>query len=187
MMNALMIIGGIAFLLVLYFISVYNSLIAKRNQVENSFGGIDVQLKKRCDLIPNLIKVAGKYMTHEKEVLTNLTALRTQATSGTLSTEERIELDQKMSSAMKSIMISVENYPDLKANQSVDMLQRSLNEVESQISASRRFYNSTVTSYNTAIETFPNNIVAGMAGCQRKTVFQATVAERENVDVNDYM
>jgi len=138
----------------------YNSLVSKKNQVENIFASVDTQLKKRYDLIPNLVASVSKYMEHEKSLLTEVTKLRAEANKPNISDEHKIALDAKVTSALGSIMIAVENYPDLKANENVMHLQRSLNEVEEQIAASRRAYNQAVTDYNNAIEMIPTNMMA---------------------------
>jgi len=164
---------------------VYNSLISKKNAVDNAFGSIDAMLKKRYDLIPNLVDTVKTYMTHEKETLTQITELRTKAMSGDLSDNDKIELNSKLSKMMGSIMVAVENYPNLKANENFLQLQGSLNETEEQISASRRFYNTAVTDYNNGIEMFPGNMLAGMMNLSRKTVFEANEAERQNVKVGE--
>ncbi len=166
-------------------IVLYNGLIRKKNEVDNAFGGIDVQLKKRYDLIPNLVATVQQYATHEKELLQKVTELRAQALSDKLSNNEKVVLDNQMSGALRNLMVSVENYPDLKANENFLNLQRNLNEVESQISAARRAYNAAVTSFNNGIETFPGNIMAGMMGLNRKQVFETPKTERENVIVKN--
>lgn len=175
---------SIAFIL-LVFVFMYNNLIRKRNEVDNAFGGMDVQLKKRYDLIPNIVATVKQYATHEKELLTKVTEMRAKATSGNISNEEKVALDNQISAGMKSIMVAVENYPDLKANENFMNLQRTLNEVESQISAARRTYNAVITDYNNAIQTFPSNIMAGMMSLKRKEVFVIPEAERQNVDVKN--
>jgi len=167
------------------FAIMYNSLINKNNQVENAFGGMDTQLKKRYDLIPNLVKIVKTYMKHEAETLTEITELRTKAISGNISDDEKVSLDNAITSKLGGIMVAVENYPDLKASDNFNQLQRSLNEVEEQISASRRAYNATITSYNNGVEMFPTNILAGMMNMQRKNVFEIPETERENIDVGD--
>jgi LemA protein len=171
---------GITILITIF---MYNSLVRSKNDVENAFGGMDVQLKMRYDLIPNLVSTVKQYANHEKEILENITALRAKATSGNLSNDEKVALDNQISKSIGGIMVAVENYPDLKASENFLNLQRSLNEVESQISASRRTYNSSVTDYNNAVETFPKNMLAGMMGYKRKQVFETPEAERQNVDV----
>ncbi|MCL3779199.1 LemA family protein [Prolixibacteraceae bacterium JC049] len=182
-MTPLIVLCSIAGLLVLSIISIYNGLIRRRNEVENAFGGMDVQLKKRYDLIPNLVATVKQYASHEKELLEKVTNLRAQATSGQLSANEKVAVDNQISKSLGNIMVAVENYPDLKANENFLNLQRTLNEVESQISAARRAYNATVTDYNNGIETFPRNIIAGMMKFTRKEVFEIPEVQRENVNV----
>jgi LemA protein len=162
-------------------IVIYNNLISSKNQVENAFGSIDVMLKKRYDLIPNLLETVKVYMKHEKDTLTGITELRTKAISGNISTDEKIQLENKISGMMKGVMVAVENYPDLKASEQFTMLQRSWNEAEEQISAARRSYNAAVTSYNNAVEQFPSRIFASMFGYKRKQVFEIIEAERQNI------
>ncbi len=163
----------------------YNSLVAKKNQVDNIFATIDTQLKKRYDLIPNLVASVSKYMDHEKSLLEEITQLRTQANKPNLSEKEKIQLDTKVSNALGSIMIAVENYPDLKANENVMHLQHSLNEVEEQIAAARRAYNQAVTDYNNALEMIPTNFMANAMGYQPKDLFVITQEERKNLDVGE--
>lgn len=163
----------------------YNNLIRKKNEIQNAFGGIDVQLKKRYDLIPNLVSTVKEYAVHEKEILTKVTELRSQAISGKkLSSAEKVKIDDEISGNLRQLMISVENYPDLKANTNFIQLQRSLNEIESQISAARRTFNSTVTGYNNSIQVFPGNIIASMMNLTTQEVFSITEKERENVKVD---
>ena len=168
---------------VLIVVSLYNSLVNKKNQVANAFAGIDALLKKRYDLIPNLVAAVQKYMGHERGALTEITQLRAKAVSGNISDDEKVALNNQMSKMLGGIMVAVENYPDLKANQNFLQLQASLNETEEQISAARRSYNAAVTDYNNAIEMFPTNILAGMMSYKAKTVFEAGETERQNVDV----
>lgn len=175
----LIIVGVLAVIAIL----MYNSLIGKKNQVENIFAGVDAVLKKRFDLIPNLVASVSQYMEHEKSTLEKVTELRAQAMKPGISDEQKISLDAKLTSALGAINLAMEAYPDLKANENVMHLQRSLNEIEEQISAARRAYNQAVTDLNNAIEMFPTNIVAGWMNLQRKAVFEITVNERQNVDV----
>ena len=163
----------------------YNSLIGKKNQVTNVFASIDTLLKKRYDLIPNLISTVKTYMEHERGTLTEITELRAKATSGQLSDDDKVDLDNKISKALGGIMVAVENYPDLKANQNFMQLQGSLNEIEEQISAARRAYNASVTDYNNAIEMFPTNIMASTMNYKLKKVFEIVESERKNVNVKD--
>lgn len=175
----LIIIIAIAIIVIL----MYNSLIAKKNQVENVFAGVDTQLKKRYDLIPNLVSSLSKYMEHEKDILQNITKLRADANKSNISDEQKIKLDAKISSALGSIMVAVENYPDLKANENVMHLQHSLHEVEEQISAARRAYNQAVTDYNNALEMIPTNFIASAMNYSKKDVFVIDKEQRKVVDV----
>lgn len=185
MSTTTIVIIAVAVLLVLIIVGMYNGLIRRRNEVDNAFGGMDVQLKKRYDLIPNLVATVKQYAAHEKELLTKVTEMRAKATDGNLSPDEKVALDNQISAGMKGIMVAVENYPDLKANENFMNLQRTLNEVESQISAARRTYNAVVTDYNNGIQTFPQNTIAGMMSMKRKEVFVIPEVERENVDVKN--
>jgi LemA protein len=179
------VIIGVIVVLGIVCVGIYNSLIGKKNQVTNVFGTMDALLKKRYDLIPNLVSTIKQYMEHERETLTEITALRARAVSGKLSDDEQVDLDNQLSGMLGGIMVAVENYPDLKANENFMQLQRSLNEIEEQISAARRAYNATVTDYNNACEMFPTNVFAGMMGFKLKRVFEITEKERENVDVGN--
>lgn len=174
------IIIGVVVILVVVFI--YNSLIAKKNQVTNVFGTIDALLKKRYDLLPKLISTVKAYMQHEKSLLTEITEMRAKAVSGRLSDDEQVDLDNKLSKMLGGIMVAVENYPDLKANQNFLQLQRAMNEIEEQISAARRAYNAAVTAYNNAVEMFPTNIAASMMRYKLKKVFEISEEQREDVD-----
>lgn len=181
MSTSLIIILVIALILVL----MYNSLIAKKNQVDNIFASVDTQLKKRYDLIPNLVATVSKYMEHEQSLLTEVTKLRAEANKPNISDAHKIALDAQMSSALGSIMVAVENYPDLKANENVMHLQGTLNEVEEQISAARRAYNQAVTDYNNAIEMIPTSFMANAMNYQQKDVFEIQESERENINVKE--
>ncbi|MDD4957315.1 MAG: LemA family protein [Candidatus Omnitrophica bacterium] len=163
----------------------YNSLVARKNQVDNVFGSIDALLKKRYDLIPNLVATVQAYMQHEKGTLEEVTALRTRALASGLSNDEKIDLDNKMSKVLGGIMVAVENYPQLKASQNFLELQKAMNEVEEQVSAARRAYNAAVTDYNNGVEMFPTNILAGMMGFRRKQVFFIPEEERGAPNVKE--
>ena len=173
----------IASVIVLLLILIYNNLVGKKNQVANAFSSIDVLLKKRFDLIPNLTKMVKRYMQHEADVLTQVTDMRTKALSGQMTDAETVDMDQKVSSALGKIMVAVENYPELKASETFINLQASLNEVEEQISAARRAYNASVKDYNNALEMFPSNIIAGLMRYQKKVFFEIDTRERQPVDV----
>lgn len=171
--------------LVLIAILIYNSLIGKKNQVDNIFAGVDAVLKKRFDLIPNLVASVSQYMEHEKATLEKVTELRAQAMKHGITNDQKVALDAKLTAALGFITVAMEAYPDLKANENVMHLQRSLNEVEEQISAARRAYNQAVTDLNNAIEMFPTNIVAEWMHLQRRAVFEITGNERQNVNVSE--
>lgn len=182
-MNALWIAISLFAVAVLVYFVLYNGLIRRRNNVDQSLSTVDVMLKKRFDLIPNLVAAVEAYMGHEKSTLTELTALRTRALSGDLSDVERADLDRKVSGALGQLRVAVEAYPDLKASANFVQLQGALNEVEEQLSAARRAYNAAVTVFNTAIQTVPGNLIAGSMGLTQRPLFAASDAERANVDV----
>ena len=177
----------VASVIVLLLILIYNSLVGKKNQVANAFSSIDVLLKKRFDLIPNLTKMVKRYMQHEADVLTRVTEMRSKSLSGRMTDAEAVVMDQEVSSALGKIMVAVENYPDLKASENFINLQASLNEVEEQISAARRAYNASVKDYNNALEMFPSSIVARLMGYQQKVFFEISTQERRNVDVGQLL
>jgi len=164
-------------------LGMYNGLIGKKNRIDNAFAAIDAFLKKRHDLIPNLVSTAQAYMKHEKDTLLGITEMRSRAVSGGLSPEQRVQVEGQISKALGSIMVAVENYPDLKANQNFVQLQGSLNEIEEQIAAARRAFNAAVTDYNNAVQMFPTSLFAGMLGYGPKEVFTASAEDRENPDV----
>ena len=166
-------------------ISIYNSLIIKKNQIDRAFGTVDVLLKKRCDLIPNLVAVVKNYMQFEQKTLVEVVKLRSRVISREVSEENRFTLENQISRTMSSILALIENYPELKANQHSNQLLASLNEIEEQISAARRFYNTAVTEYNNAIEIFPNNLIASRMNYSLKNLFEATQVDRENINVSE--
>ena len=162
----------------------YNGLVVARNKVKNAWSQIDVQLQRRFDLIPNLVDSVKGYMKHEEAVLTKVTELRTSWANAT-TVGEKAELDNQLSGALKTIMAVSENYPDLKANQNFSELQEELRNTENKISYSRQFYNDSVTMYNTKLEVFPTNIIAGMFGFKTEELFKTDSEEaRKNVRVD---
>lgn len=175
---------GIVIVLIVLVIASYNSLVTLRQRVKNAWSQIDVQLQRRFDLIPNLVECVKGYMAHEEDVLTKVTELRTAwAKAGSVS--EKAELDNELSGALKTIMAVSENYPDLKASQNFSELQEELRNTENKISYSRQFYNDTVTRYNTKLEVFPSNIIAGMFHFTAETFFKVDNDEvRKNVKVD---
>ncbi|MHC4648860.1 MAG: LemA family protein [Planctomycetota bacterium] len=164
-------------------ILIYNNLIAKKNQVFNVFGTIDVLLKKRYDLLPNLVSAVKGYMQHERALLEEVTQMRANALSDRISDDEKVDLDNKVTKVLGRIMLAVENYPELKASENFMHLQRTLTELEEQISAARRAYNAAVTDYNNAVEMFPTNLVASMMNYKRKKFFETDDKERESIDI----
>jgi len=178
-----LIMGGVVVVVLIVVFGMYNSLIGKKNGVENAFASIDTILKKRYDLIPNLVAAVKQYMQHERGLLENVTALRAKAMSGSVSSDEAITLNNEINKAMGGIMVAVESYPELKANENFADLQRSLNEVEEQLSAARRAFNAAVTDFNNAVEMFPTNMMAGMMHYTRRQLFEIPETERQNPDV----
>ena len=175
---------ALAGIVLLAIIGIYNNLIKHKNGVKNAFGGMDTQLKQRYDLIPNLVASVKEYTSHERSTLQSITELRSKGTNRDITSTDRVAIDQQVSSKLSELMVNVENYPDLKASANFIQLQRSLNEVEAQISAARRTYNAMVTSYNNAIQMFPSNIMANMMGLKEEAVFEIEQIERERVEVN---
>lgn len=178
-----MIISLVVFALVVVgVIGIYNGLITLKNRVDEAWSDIDVQLKRRHDLIPNLVSTVKGYATHEKELFEKVTEARTAAMgAGTPAEKEKAE--NMLSGTLKSLFAVSENYPDLKANQNFMELQRELTDTEDKIQASRRFYNGNVRDFNTKIETFPSNIIAGMLNFAKREFFAADETEREAVTV----
>ncbi len=181
-MNTALIVGGVVVVIV---VLLYNSLVAKKNQVDNIFASVDTLLKKRYDLIPNLVSIAKEYMEYEKELLQKVTELRTKAMRSDIGEKEMVALDKEITKTLGSIMVAVENYPELKANENMLHLQKTLTEVEEQISAARRAFNQAVTDYNNALEMIPTNILASMMGYKPKELFSIDESERKNLSVQD--
>jgi LemA protein len=181
-MPAILAAVAVAGALAMLFVSAYNRLVRLRNGTENAFGALDAQLRNRFDLIPNVVAAVGSYMKHERTLLESLTALRAQAVAAATA-DERVALDGRIAQGLRQLVVAMEAYPDLKASQNVEQLQRTLVEVESQIAAARRAYNASVTELNNAVQSFPVNVVAGVAGFVRKPVLETPEAERARVDV----
>ena len=178
------IILAIVIVLVIAVIGIYNSLVQSKIKVDNAWSQIDVQLQRRFDLIPNFVETVKGYMTHEKETFEKIAALRT-SWANTQSVSEKANLDNELSTALKTIMAVSESYPDLKASQNFADLSEELRNTENKISFSRQFYNDTVTMYNTKLELFPSNIIAGMFNFKARDLFKAESDEaRKNVKVD---
>ena len=168
--------------ILLWAIAIYNGLIKLKNRVDEAWSDIDVQLKRRYDLIPNLVNTVKGYAAHEKEVFEKVTEARARAMSaGT--TEDKAQAENMLSNTLKSLFAVAEAYPDLKANQNFLELQRELTDTEDKIQAARRFYNGNVRDFNTKIEIFPNNIFAGILSFTKRQFFEAAGAEKEAVKV----
>lgn len=165
---------------VLYVIMLYNRLVALRRACGNSFADIDVQLKQRADLIPNLVETVKGYAGHEKQVLENITKARADAMSARTQ-GERIAAEGQLSTALANLYAVSENYPDLKANQNFLSLQAELSDIENKVAAARRFMNSTATEYNTAIEQFPAVLIARQFGFSPSELWQVSESERASV------
>ncbi len=181
-MIALIIIVIVLVVLVAYVIGTYNSLVNVKNKVEDQWSQIDVVLKNRNDLIPNVVETVKGYAKHEKETLNAVIESRNKATSAK-NAEEEMKAAGEVTEALGKLFALAENYPDLKANQNFMDLQNKLNEVEEKIRFARQFYNDTVMEYQNKLEMFPSNIVAKMFGFKPKTFFEASEEERKNVEV----
>lgn len=160
----------------------YNGLIVKRNRVQDAWAQIDVQLKRRYDLIPNLVEAVKGYMKYEKQVLTKITALRSSIVSGSI--RDKANANNKISQALKSIFAVAENYPDLKASENFKQLQEQLESTENKISYVRTSYNDYVLDYNNAVQSFPGNVFANMFNFKKADFFQAAETEKAPVKVN---
>ena len=176
------IVVGILVLLALFIFSLYNGLITARLRVKESWSGIDVQLKRRTDLIPNLVESVKGYAKHEKSVFENVTNARSQLMKAG-DPKEAAQADNMLTGALKSLFAVAEAYPDLKASDNFKHLQEELSDTETKIAASRQFYNSNVLDYNTKIKVFPNVIIAGMLGFQDETFFEAEETAKKPVEV----
>jgi LemA protein len=169
---------------VLYYISKRNSIIASRNRVDESWSGIDVQLKRRHDLVPNLVETVKGYAEHEKQVFEKVTAARADAMSAQ-SVGDTAKAEDKLTGALTDLRAVAENYPTLRATENFQQLSRNLSELEDEIQASRRIYNSNVQSYNTSIEQFPGSIIANQGGFTAREFFEIEdAAQREPVAVD---
>ena len=168
--------------LVVWAIAIYNGLIRLKNRVDEAWSDIDVQLKRRYDLIPNLVNTVKGYAAHEKEAFEKVTEARSRA-MGAGSAQDKAQAENALSGALKSLFAIAEAYPDLKANQNFLELQRELTDTEDKIQAARRFYNGNVRDFNTKIEVFPNNIFAGILNFTKREFFETEEGEKEPVKV----
>lgn len=178
----LIVILVIVVLLALWVIATYNSLVTFRNRVKDAWSQIDVQLKRRFDLIPNLVETVKGYTKHESETLENVIKARNTYMSATLP-EDQMKADGELTKAVSKLFALAESYPDLKANTNFTDLQNQLKETENKIAMSRQFYNDIVMQYNNKVEMVPSNIIANMFHFKKETFFEAQETERENVQV----
>lgn len=181
-MVILVVIAVIVVLVILYLIGTYNSLVNLRNKVRDQWSQIDVVLKNRNDLIPNIVETVKGYAKHEKETLSEVIEARSKMASASTK-EDEMKASGAVTEALGKLFALAESYPDLKANQNFIELQNSLNEIEEKIRFARQFYNDTVLTYQNKIEMFPSNIVASMFGFKPEAFFEATEEERKNVSV----
>jgi len=182
---AIIVIIVVLAVLAAVFAGMYNSLVARRNQVDNSWSQIDVQLKRRHDLIPNLVEAVKDYMSYEQETLTNVTMARAAAIdAGNRGPQAQAQAENMLSDTLKSLFAVVENYPDLKANQNVMSLQEELTSTENKIAFARQFYNDSVLTYNNKIQMFPSNLIAGMFNFSARQFFEAPEGDRAVPTVN---
>lgn len=182
MVNILLVAGIIVGILLLFVILTYNSLVSLRNQVRNSFSQIDVQLKRRNDLIPNLVEAVKGYMKHERAVLENVTKARTAMLSAG-SVQEKASASNMLTQTLKSLFAVAESYPTLKANENFLQLQEEISGTESKIAYARQHYNDVVTAFNNKTQAFPSNVMAGAFGFRQEELFKADESERKSVKV----
>jgi len=176
------IVLGIVVVLAIWLMAIYNGLVSFRNNRENAFADIDVQLKQRHDLIPQLLGAVRGYMEHERGTLEAITNARQKAISAT-GINEKIAAEQELGAALKGLSIQVEAYPDLKASQNFIQLQNEISDIENKLAAVRRYFNAATKELNIAVQKFPNNIFAGMFGFKTEPMFDLGVAGREQMDV----
>jgi len=168
-------------IIAIFLISLYNRLVKLRNNRENAFADIDVQLRQRHDLIPQLVDAVKGYMKHEEKVLTAVTEARANAMNAS-SIDDKIQAENQLTAALGGLKVAVEAYPDLKASQNLMQLQEEISDVENKLAAARRFFNSATKELNNAVEVFPSNIVAGMFGFKREVMFDLGEDSREQME-----
>lgn len=183
------VISVIALFLFAMLYNIYVQLIQKKNKVKEAMAGIDVQLNKRYDLIPNILIIANKFMDHERGLIEEVTKLRAQAAgirSNADTIAQKMDLDNQIASKMGQLMVNVENYPQLKSDQTMIQAMQTYSEVEEHISAARRFYNSSVNELNNAVEIFPSSMIAGMIGIHSAPFFEASAEAKKRVDASEF-
>ena len=178
---ALPIVAGIILLIVIWVISLYNGLVRLRNRRQNAFADIDVQLRQRHDLVPQLVETVKGYATHERELLTKITEARSAAMNAQ-SINDKIAAEKQLGSMLQGLKVAVEAYPDLKANQNFLQMQEELSDIENKLAAARRFFNGATTEYNNAVESFPGNLVARNFGFNREVMFDLGTDTRQRME-----
>ena len=178
---AIWIVLGILLILIIWVVSLYNRLVSLRNRRQNAFADIDVQLRQRHDLVPQLVETVKGYAAHEKELLMKVTEARTAAMTA-IGIDDKIKAEQQLTNALQGLKVQVEAYPDLKANQNFLQLQEELSDIENKLAASRRFFNGATTEYNNAAETFPGNLVARNFGFKREIFFDLGTDARKTME-----
>lgn len=176
-MTSTIIIIAAVVIIALILISMYNNLVKLRNNRENAFANIDVQLKQRYDLVPQLVATVKGYAAHERELLEKVTAARSACMNAT-SINDRVQADNALGAALSGLRVAVEAYPDLKANQNFLQLQNELSDIENKLASVRRFFNSATKELNTAVRSFPSNIIAGMFGFKKEPMFEIPASDR---------
>jgi LemA protein len=177
----LLIVLGVLVILVIWIVSLYNSLVRLRNRRQNAFADIDVQLRQRHDLIPQLVETVKGYASHERELLMKVTEARSAAMAAN-TIDDKIKTEQQLSTALQGLRVQVEAYPDLKANQNFLQLQEELSDIENKLAASRRFFNGATTEYNNAVESFPGNMIARNFGFARELFFDLGTDGRKQME-----
>ncbi len=191
-MSCIILIVAVLVVLLLLLIPLYTmyvSLIRKKNKVRESMGGIDVQLKKRYDLIPNILVIANKFMEHERGLITEITNLRTKVSglrSDRDTISEKINLDNQIANKMGQLMVNVENYPQLKSDQTMIQAMQTYSEVEEHIAAARRFYNSAVNDLNNSVEIFPSSVIASALNIKAYPFFEVEESAKKSVNAADF-
>jgi LemA protein len=178
---AILIVVGILVLIVIWVISLYNGLVRLRNRRQNAFADIDVQLRQRHDLVPQLVETVKGYATHERELLLKVTEARTAAMAAT-TIDGKIVAEQQLTTALQGLKVQVEAYPDLKANQNFLQLQEELSDIENKLAAARRFFNAATTEYNNSVESFPGNLIARNFGFKREIMFDLGTDTRKQME-----
>ncbi|MBC7872367.1 MAG: LemA family protein [Ferruginibacter sp.] len=178
---AILIVVGILVLIVIWVISLYNGLVRLRNRRQNAFADIDVQLRQRHDLVPQLVETVKGYATHERELLLKVTEARTAAMAAT-TIDGKIVAEQQLTTALQGLKVQVEAYPDLKANQNFLQLQEELSDIENKLAAARRFFNAATTEYNNSVESFPGTLIARNFGFKREIMFDLGTDTRKQME-----